>query len=99
MNIAYLIVPILLLIALFDMPSFYYTLLRIIVTGVSGFIIYRNPPYDNKPFLLILFGIIAILFNPLIPVYLTKEIWRPINIMTAACFLSYFVHKIKNQAS
>jgi hypothetical protein len=33
------------------------------------------------------FGIIAVLFNPIIPVHLTRAIWQPINIATGIAFL------------
>lgn len=32
------------------------------------------------------FGIIALLFNPIIPVHLSREIWAPIDIMAALIF-------------
>jgi len=34
-----------------------------------------------------LFGFIAVLFNPLIPVHLWREIWQPIDLAVAAAFL------------
>lgn len=65
----------LLFIGLADLPIGYYTFLRIIVT--IGAISVVLGEYENKitPWVLI-FGLIGILFNPIIPVYLhDKEVW------------------------
>ena len=32
------------------------------------------------------FGLVALLFNPLIPIYLTRELWIPIDLLTAVLF-------------
>jgi hypothetical protein len=34
-----------------------------------------------------LFALVALLFNPLIPVHLTRSIWRPIDVIVAVLFL------------
>lgn len=77
----------LLLLALADLPIGYYTFLRIVVTiGAIGIII--NELQDSLSFWVIIFGIIAILFNPLLPIYLNdKSAWMPIDIICAILFL------------
>jgi hypothetical protein len=35
----------------------------------------------------IIFGIIAFLFNPLFPVYLSRAIWTPIDLISAILFI------------
>ena len=86
----------LLFIALADLPIGYYTLLRIVVT--IGAIAVVVTEFENGfNFWVIAFGIIAIVFNPLIPVYLNdKDIWMPIDITVAILFLiKSFTNKIK----
>ena len=75
----------LLFIAIADLPIGFYTFLRIIVTiGAVGAIISEN----ELNFWVIIFGIIAILFNPLIPIYLNdKSAWIPIDIIAAVIFV------------
>lgn len=34
----------------------------------------------------LVFGAIALLFNPIIPVYLTRQIWTPIDLVTAVLY-------------
>ena len=76
----------LLLLALVDLPIGYYTLLRIVVTIGAGAVIVTE--FENGfNFWVIVFGLVAILFNPLIPVYLgDKEAWMPIDLITAILF-------------
>jgi predicted membrane protein len=77
----------LLFLALFDLPIGYYTFLRIVVTIGSVAVIVKE--FENGlGFWAIAFGLIAILFNPIIPVYLhDKELWMPIDIISALLFL------------
>lgn len=76
----------LLLLALVDLPIGYYTLLRIVVTIGAGAVLITE--FENGiNFWVIVFGLIAILFNPLIPVYLgDKEAWMPIDLIAAILF-------------
>jgi len=76
-----------LLLALIDLPIGYYTFLRIIVTIGAIAIIVKE--FENGfNFWVVAFGIIAILFNPLIPVYLNdKDAWMPIDVIAAVLFI------------
>ncbi|GAA4932902.1 hypothetical protein GCM10023314_01640 [Algibacter agarivorans] len=77
----------LLFIALADLPIGYYTLLRIAVTiGATAVVVMEFENGFN--FWVIAFGIAAIVFNPLIPIYLNnKDAWMPIDIVAAILFL------------
>lgn len=83
------LVAITLLLALINLPIGYYTFLRIIVTIVSIIIISKEIK-NGITIWVLLFGIIAILFNPIFPIYLYKKtIWMPIDIIAALLFFSY----------
>ncbi len=76
----------LLLLAIIQLPSGFYTFLRIAITLVSVLVII-NEYQSGINFWVIIFGIILILFNPLIPVYLyDKEKWIPIDIVISIVF-------------
>jgi len=83
----------LLLIAIAELPYGYYTFLRITVFIVS--IICVIEYFEKRNIFVILFAIVAILFNPLIPVYLDKETWVPIDIITAVIFVISIFTKTK----
>ena len=85
-----------LIVSLADLPYGYYTLLRITVTICAGVIIYTT--YKNIGSLtpsIVLFGGIALLFNPIVPVHLTKEIWTPIDIVVAVVFVVHLVLSLR----
>lgn len=87
-TIYFLIPAALLLLGIADMPSGYYTLLRIYVCLFSVLIAYNSYEKNGVNLTVILFGAIALLFNPIIPVYLyDKEIWIIIDIVCAVLFI------------
>jgi len=87
------IVAAMLLIAMAELPYGYYQLLRWVVCGVAVYIAYMAYKCGNI-WATWVFGFVAVLFNPFIPVYLTKEIWRPIDFICAILFgLSIFFLK------
>lgn len=87
MKILLLICAGLLFIGLLDLPIGYYTLLRIAVT-IGSVIVVVTEFENGLNFWVITFGLIAILFNPLIPVYLNdKSAWMPFDIVSGLFFL------------
>ena len=80
-------ISILMLIALGDNPYSFYTFLRIATAIVMVYLAYKTYENDEKDGLVWIFGAIAILFNPFIPVYLSREVWAPIDIIVAATIL------------
>ena len=91
----FLIPAILLIIApLISFPYGFYTLLRIIVTLTSAVIIYQSYKINRINEHSIIFLFILILYNPLIPIYLSREVWLPINFATSGIYL-YTLFKIK----
>jgi len=67
-------------------PYGYYILLRWIVTASALFLIWIS--YEiRKQLWLILMVMLAILFNPIAPIHLDKEIWVIIDFVAAVLFL------------
>ena len=72
--------------ALADLPIGYYTLLRIVVT-IGAVAVVAAEFESGMSFWVVAFGLVAIIFNPLIPIYLgDKDAWMPIDIITAILF-------------
>ncbi len=67
----------------------YYTLLRLVVTAAAAYIAYDTFQNDKQSGWMWVFGFVAILFNPLIPIYLDKEIWMVIDFVVAILFIAY----------
>ena len=79
------IVAVLLCLGVLSLPYGYYTLLRIIVT-IAAIINAYNFLEESNMEKVYLFGFLAILFNPLIPIYLGKELWILIDLAAAGIF-------------
>jgi hypothetical protein len=68
-------------------PYGYYIILRWAVTGTALFVLWASYKLEKQAWTWIM-GIIAILFNPIAPIYLDKEAWTIIDIVVAGLFLA-----------
>lgn len=76
-----------LLLATLELPYGYYTFLRILITITSVIVIFHELDGGINLWV-IAFGLIAILFNPIFPVYLhDKELWLIPDLASASTFL------------
>ena len=76
----------LLLVGIADMPIGYYTLLRLVATIGSVAVVVAEMEKGITPWV-IAFGLLALLFNPFIPVYLNdKDAWMPIDLIGGVLF-------------
>lgn len=74
-------------IAALPMPYGYYTLVRLVACGTFGyaaFVAYGRG-YQVMPWL---FAVVAVLFNPIIKVHFSKEIWMVVDLLSAGLLLS-----------
>lgn len=83
---------VLLLLAIAPLPYGYYQFLRIAITIVAGILAYNSFLAKQKTWFY-LFIPIVILYNPILPFHLDKEIWLPINLLTFIVFLVYIFFK------
>ena len=65
-------------------PYGYYVLLRLVVCAVSIYAIYVRR--DSEPKYIVALVSTTLLFNPVIPVYLNKLLWVPIDLGVAYFF-------------
>ncbi len=89
---------ILLFLAVLKLPMEYYRFLRVIVFVGALLIVIKN--YKEQLFWVFLFIGIAILFNPVFPIYLYKHsIWMPIDIVVGILFLldCFLIQKPKEE--
>ncbi|TLU87977.1 MAG: hypothetical protein FDX21_03995 [Chlorobium sp.] len=81
------ITAILLGIAIIPLPSGFYELLRIVVSGTFAWGAYKN--FSQKKLLLPLgYAFFVILFNPVSEITLPKELWIPIDLLAATLLLT-----------
>lgn len=78
----------LLFIATIQLPIGFYTALRILVF-ICSILLVRSSYQDGLTNWMIIFLVIAVLFNPILPVYLYKKsIWIPIDVIAGILFLA-----------
>ncbi|NMW18360.1 MAG: hypothetical protein HKK66_04905 [Chlorobiaceae bacterium] len=81
------ITALLLFLAIFPLPSEFFSLLRIVAAGTFAWGAYRN--FSKKMLLLpLVYTLFAILFNPIMEINLAKEMWIPIDLVAAVILLA-----------
>jgi len=77
----------LMFLAIFDLPYSYYEFLRPAVFIGSILLIFLITQQNSKLSLLImLISIIALIFNPIIPIYSNRGFWLPMNVVSGTVF-------------
>ncbi len=72
--------------AIAEWPYGYYILLRWI-TCITSILVAFQAFEKNIDWAKVVFIVIAILFNPLAPIYLSRSTWIPLDIVTAILFI------------
>jgi hypothetical protein len=81
-----IIAAIMLFLALAPWPYGYYQSLRFVVCGMAVYVAFMAYNW-HKIWALWLFGFIAVLFNPLIPIHFSRELWQPIDVICGILFV------------
>jgi len=84
--IARVIAALMLIVALGKHPYGYYTLLRFVVCGVGAYGAYISWELKKNSWIWV-FGVIAFLFNPLVTIYLGRELWAFVDVAVAIILL------------
>lgn len=85
-SIVAFVVAVLLFCAILPLPYGYYTFLRLTTCLGGLFLAHELYKQQQQNTAILLIGI-ALLFNPIIPVHLSRGIWFSIDIMSAMAFL------------
>ncbi len=83
--------------AMLPLPVGYYTLLRFVVCGVAVYIAYLAYEY-RQMWAMWTFGLMAVVFNPIIKIYLGREVWLAMDLLALVLFVVALI-KVKKQRS
>jgi hypothetical protein len=85
-------VPIaMLLIALLPLPIGFYTLLRLVVCAAAAYLAVEDyRARGSVGFWLVVLAGVALLFNPLTPIFLSRDQWAPIDVLGAVVFVLHW---------
>ena len=85
-----LVTAIMSFVAILDLPYGYYQILRFIVCGTAIYYLYQSYKHaSHLPVKWLAVGI-AILFNPIAPIYLDRSIWLFLNVATGIYFATIY---------
>lgn len=76
----------------------YYTILRWVVCGFSAYAAYRKFEESNVGWGWI-FAVIAVTFNPVVPVHLSRETWQPIDLTSGGIMVVSAVRDVFRRPS
>ena len=69
-------------------PYFFYVLLRLTVCAIALYLAHHAFSAERKAWVWV-FGAVAVLFNPLIPMRMHRSDWSNVNLIAAAIFVSW----------
>ncbi|MBU3680233.1 MAG: hypothetical protein FGM32_11640 [Candidatus Kapabacteria bacterium] len=73
-------------VALAKLPIGYYTILRLVLTVSAVIVIYNERDKGLTPWNIAM-GLVAIVYNPVIPVHFSdRDIWRALNVAAGVVF-------------
>ncbi len=81
-----ILVAVMSFIGIASLPYGYYTLLRIVVFVAAGILAIYDLDRKNTAFFIIS-ALIALIFNPIIPLYLDKDIWQVLDFLSGVYML------------
>lgn len=81
-------------IALLDLPYGYYQFLRIAIAAISIWIAAQFHSTGNT-IGLITFGVIAVLYNPILKIHMERETHEVVNVVTAVLFAAAWLFQSK----
>ena len=73
-------------VAIADLPCGYYTLMRLVVCATAVFVVVASAKSKHM-WAVWAYSILALLFNPILPVHLTKSLWQPIDFIAGAMLI------------
>lgn len=90
MRYTYIVLAILLLLCVAPMPYGYYQLVRFVAMIVFGVMAYRHYTVDNTT-LTIIFGALALLFQPFFKIALGRLMWNVVDVMAAIALIMVYI--------
>ena len=92
-NTIKIVLAILLFLCLADMPYGFYQFVRFAAMIGFGILAFQSAESENKSFLII-YGALAILFQPFFKIALGRELWNIVDVIVGVgLIISLFVHK------
>lgn len=93
-NLCYISIVLLVIAIIGGMPYGYYKFLRLFIFATSCIYLYKNK--ENKSNFIYSWFVLGLIYNPIIPIYLSKDIWCVINIVSIVYLVFYLLKNKKH---
>ena len=95
-SVIYIILTVLLLLCLAKMPYGFFQIVRFLAFVGFGYLAYLQYKYKNID-RMILFGVLALLFQPFLPLKIGRILWNIVDVIVAG-YLIYLLVQSANKA-
>jgi arginine exporter protein ArgO len=82
--------------ALADHPYGYFILLRFVVCAVGAYCAFAAYAAKEEQWAWV-FGLLAVLFNPIIPVHMNRQVWSVVDVVVGAIMLGSLASALKRK--
>ena len=96
MKQVYLALAVLLLLCLAPMPYGYFMLVRFVMMVACGWLAYRYYTMNKVPATWV-FGVLALLFQPIYKIALGRTVWNVIDVIVALLMIALFVMELRRE--
>ena len=76
-------------------PYAYYTLLRWVCCGIFAYLAFQSFEQKKQGWTWLL-GITALLYNPIFPVHLNRELWSVVNVVTIIILITAIITEYRS---
>jgi hypothetical protein len=90
-RVVWIVPAILLMISTLKLPDGYYTFTKIVTCGVAAIFSFAGSQGNSISQWSVLFALVAVLFNPVIPIHLSRPTWVFLDFGTAAAFAAHLI--------
>src|SRR5208282_1045481 len=90
-RVVWIVPTILLMIATLKLPDGYYTFTKIVTCGVAAILSFAGSQGNPISQWSVLLALVAVLFNPVIPIHLSRPTWVFLDFGTAAAFAAHLI--------
>lgn len=91
-RLVWLVPVVLLIVATSRLPYGYYTFMRIVTCGIAAVIAFAG--FRDRPVVQawsLLLALVAVLFNPFVPIHLDRQTWFYLDLGAAAVFVAHLI--------
>jgi len=85
--------------AVATLPYGYFQFLRVLVCGCAGYLWYLLFASDKHSGWMVVTGVVAVLFNPFLPIYLPRGVWQILDVASAVLLVIVMFTTFRTKAT